>query len=151
MQLAGQTTDNDKISPSIYAALIDSLFQDPGPLFAGALCAAVAAIMTAVKTGNVWLWPCVALLVITGAVRALDTRQYQRTRASLTPERVARWEVRYQIGAMLYAAALGAWCAVAISGSDDPVRSCSRSAVSSSSSWLAVRKAASSSCSSSGL
>ena len=120
MQLAGQTTDNDKISPSIYAALIDSLFQDPGPLFAGALCAAVAAIMTAVKTGNVWLWPCVALLVITGAVRALDTRQYQRTRASLTPERVARWEVRYQIGAMLYAAALGAWCAVAISGADDP-------------------------------
>jgi diguanylate cyclase (GGDEF)-like protein len=120
MQLAGQTTDNDKISPSIYAALIDSLFQDPGPLFAGALCAAVAAIMTAVKTGNVWLWPCVALLVITGAVRALDTRQYQRTKASLTPERVARWEVRYQIGAMLYAAALGAWCAVAIIGSDDP-------------------------------
>jgi diguanylate cyclase (GGDEF)-like protein len=120
MQFAGQTTDNDKISPSIYAALIDSLFQDPGPLFAGALCAAVAAIMTAVKTGNVWLWPCVALLVITGAVRALDTRQYQRTKASLTPEGVARWEVRYQIGAMLYAAALGAWCAVAIIGTDDP-------------------------------
>jgi len=33
---------------------------------------------------------------------------------------VARWEIRYQIGAMLYAAALGAWCAVAILGSDDP-------------------------------
>ena len=77
MQLAGHTKDSDqKMSPSIYAALIDSLFQDPGPLFAGALCAAVAAIMTAVKTGNVWLWPCVALLVVTGAVRALDTRQY---------------------------------------------------------------------------
>jgi diguanylate cyclase (GGDEF)-like protein len=120
MQLAGQTTDTDKISPSIYAALIDSLFQDPGPLFAGALCAGVAAIMTAIKTGNIWLWPCVAMLVITGAARAIDTGHYQRTKDSLTPEGVARWEIRYQIGAMLYAAALGAWCAVAILGSDDP-------------------------------
>jgi diguanylate cyclase (GGDEF)-like protein len=120
MQLAGQTTDTDKISPSIYAALIDSLFQDPGPLFAGALCAGVAAIMTAIKTGNIWLWPCVAMLVITGAARAIDTGHYQRTKGSLTPEGVARWEIRYQIGAMLYAAALGAWCAVAILGSDDP-------------------------------
>jgi len=120
MQLAGRTTDTDlKMSPSIYAALIDSLFQDPGPLFAGALCAAIAAVMTALKTGNVWLWPCVALLVVTGAVRALDTRQYRRCAATLTPEGVARWEIRYQIGAMLYAAALGLWCIVAILGSDD--------------------------------
>jgi diguanylate cyclase (GGDEF)-like protein len=120
MQLTGQTTDPDlKMSPSIHAALIDSLFQDPGPLFAGALCAAIAAVMTAMKTENVWLWPCVALLVVTGAVRAIDTRQYQRRKATLTAEGVARWEIRYQIGAMLYAAALGLWCMVAILGSDD--------------------------------
>ena len=74
MQLASPNKAPDqKMSPTIYAALIDSLFQDPGPMFAGALCAAVTAVMTAVKTGNVWLWPCVALLVVTGAVRALDT------------------------------------------------------------------------------
>jgi len=80
MQLASQTEEPDqKISPSTYSALIDSLFTDPGPMFAGALCAAVAAIMTALKTGNALLWPCVALLVVTGAVRALDTRQYQST------------------------------------------------------------------------
>ncbi len=122
MQLAGPTKDSDqKMSPSIYAALIDSLFQDPGPLFAGALCAAVAAIMTAVKTGNVWLWPCVALLIVTGAVRALDTRQYQRRKSSLTANEAANWEVRYQIGAMLYAAALGLWCVVALLGSHDAV------------------------------
>jgi diguanylate cyclase (GGDEF)-like protein len=121
MQLAGPTTDSDqKMSPSIYAALIDSLFQDPGPLFAGALCAAIAAVMTALKTGNSWLWPCVGLLVVTGAVRAIDTRYYQRHVSSLTPDRVAQWEIRYQIGAMLYAAALGLWCIVAILGSDDP-------------------------------
>jgi diguanylate cyclase (GGDEF)-like protein len=109
------------MSPSIYAALIDSLFTDPGPMFAGALCAAVAAVMTAAKTGNVWLWPCVALLVVTGALRALDTRQYQKLRDNLSPEDVARWEVRYQFGAMLYAAALGLWCLVVLMGSDDAV------------------------------
>jgi diguanylate cyclase (GGDEF)-like protein len=109
------------MSPSIYAALVDSLFQDPGPMFAGALCAAVAAIMTAVKTGNVWLWPCVALLVVTGAVRALDTRQYRRRKAGLTPNEAAWWEIRYQVGAMLYAAALGLWCLVTLLGSHDAV------------------------------
>jgi diguanylate cyclase (GGDEF)-like protein len=122
MQLANQNGESDqKMSPSIYAALIDSLFTDPGPMFAGALCAAVAALMTALKTGNPWLWPCVALLIVTGALRALDTRQYQRLRGSLSPDDVARWEVRYQFGAMLYAAALGLWCLVTLTGSDDAV------------------------------
>jgi diguanylate cyclase (GGDEF)-like protein len=122
MQLANQSGEpGQKMSPSIYAALIDSLFTDPGPMFAGALCAAVAAVMTAAKTGNVWLWPCVALLVVTGALRALDTRQYQKLRDNLSPEDVAGWEVRYQFGAMLYAAALGLWCLVVLMGSDDAV------------------------------
>jgi diguanylate cyclase (GGDEF)-like protein len=122
MQLANQSGEpGQKMSPSIYAALIDSLFTDPGPMFAGALCAAVAALMTALKTGNVWLWPCVALLVVTGALRALDTRQYQKLRDNLSPEEVAGWEVRYQFGAMLYAAALGLWCMVSLMGPDDAV------------------------------
>ena len=122
MQLAGRAPEPDqKMSPSIYAALIDSLFQDPGPMFAGALCAAVAAVMTAVKTGNAWLWPCVALLVVTGAVRALDTRHYLYRKSSLTSAEAARWEIRYQIGAMLYAGALGLWCVVALLGSPDAV------------------------------
>ena len=122
MQLANQGGESDqKMSPSIYAALIDSLFTDPGPMFAGALCAAVAAVMTALKTGNEWLWPCVALLVVTGALRAIDMRQYQRLRGNLSPDAVARWEMRYQFGAMLYAAALGMWCLVVLMGSDDAV------------------------------
>lgn len=122
MQLASQNGEADqKMSPSIHAALIDSLFTDPGPMFAGALCAAVAAIMTVLSSGNPLLWPCVALLVLTGALRALDTRRYQKVRAGLTVDGVARWEVRYQFGAMLYAAALGLWCLVALMGSSDAV------------------------------
>ncbi len=122
MQLASQVKEPDQeLSRSIYAALIDSLFQDPGPLFAGALCAAVAAFMTALKTGNPWLWPCVGLLVVTGAARALDMRRYKRRKSTLTSKEAARWEIRYQVGAMLYAGALGLWCAIAILGTDDAV------------------------------
>ncbi|HEX2634038.1 MAG TPA: EAL domain-containing protein [Bradyrhizobium sp.] len=122
MQLANQSGDPDqKMSPSIYTALVDSLFQDAGPMFVGALCAAVAAVMTAVKTGNVWLWPCVLLLIATGALRALDTRQFRQRNSEFTLEEAARWELRYQLGAMLYAAALGFWCTIALLGSNDSV------------------------------
>ena len=97
MQLANQNGESDqKMSPSIHAALIDSLFTDPGPMFAGALCAAVAALMTALKTGNTLLWPCVAVLVVTGALRALDTRQYKKVRSSLAADGVARWALKRQ-------------------------------------------------------
>jgi diguanylate cyclase (GGDEF)-like protein len=120
MQLASQSGDPDqKMSPSIYAALVDSLFQDPGPMFAGVICAAVAAVMTAVKTGTPWLWPCVLLLVVTGALRALDTRQFRLRSGELTLQEAGRWELRYQMGAMLYAAALGLWCTIALLSSND--------------------------------
>ena len=120
MQVANETGEvGPKMSPSIHAALIESLFTNPGPLFAGALCAAIAALMTAMKTGNAWLWPCVGLLVVTGALRALDMAYFNRVRSQMTAEQVARCEVRYQIGAMAYAFSLGLWCFVALTGSDD--------------------------------
>jgi diguanylate cyclase (GGDEF)-like protein len=123
MQLAGQTKDPDqKMSPSIYAALVDSLFQNPAPMFVGALFAAVAAVMTAMKSGDRLLWPCVVLLIVTGAVRAYDMHKY-KTRKSAPPvaDEAARWEMRYQIGAMFYAITLGTWCLVALTTSDDAV------------------------------
>src|SRR5260370_378263 len=122
MQLAGQTKDPDqKMSPSIYAALVDSLFQNPAPMFVGALFAAVAAVMTALKSGDHLLWPCAALLIVTGAVRALDMHEYKKRQSVLAPDEAARWEIRYQIEAMFYAVALGIWCLVALTSSDDPV------------------------------
>src|SRR4051794_38359286 len=122
MQLAAESKSLDEtMSPSTYAGMINSLFQDPGPMFAGALCNAIAAIMTAVKTGNVWLWPCVLLLVAIGALRALDMGRYKRRESELTSGEAENWEVRYQAGAMLYAAALGLWCILTVLGSDDPV------------------------------
>jgi diguanylate cyclase (GGDEF)-like protein len=124
MQLATQTGDTDqKMSPAVHAALIDSLFQDPGPMFAGALCAAVAAVMTAVKSGDLYLWPCVLLLITVGAFRSLDMRYYRGLRDSnrVPQSAAARWELRYQVGAMIYAVVLGMWCLAAVIGSDDAV------------------------------
>jgi diguanylate cyclase (GGDEF)-like protein len=123
MQLATQPGESDqKMSPSIYAAVIDSLFQNAGPLFAGAAMVAIAAAMTALKTELNLLWPCVALLVVSGVGRALDMHWYYNTRKSVpTADDTARWEMRYQIGAIIYAVALGIWCSVAVLCSDDAV------------------------------
>src|ERR1700726_1816176 len=122
MQLASQSREIDqKVSPSIYAALIDSLFRNPAPLYAGAILVAMAAAMTAAKTGEVLLWPCVGLLIAAGVGRAVDMQWYKTRRSALTAKEVARWEVRYQIGAMAYAVALGIWCTVALLATDDAV------------------------------
>ncbi|MBS0529397.1 MAG: EAL domain-containing protein [Proteobacteria bacterium] len=122
MQLANHHRHPDQtMSPAIYAALVGSLFQNPAPMFAGAVGAAIAAVMTALKTGNEWLWPCAALLVLTGAIRSFDMAKYKNRHTDLTAGEASRWEVRYQIGAMLYAGTLGAWCAIALLKTDDAV------------------------------
>jgi diguanylate cyclase (GGDEF)-like protein len=122
MQFTGQNGEPDqKVSPSIYAALIDSLFQNPAPLFAGAIMVAIAAAMTAMKTEVNLLWACVAFLIVSGAARALDMHWYKARKFVLTADEAARWEVRYQIWAMIYAVALGIWCSVVLLSSDDAV------------------------------
>ncbi len=92
-------------------------------MFAGALCAAVAAVMTAVKSGNPHLWPCVILLIVIGAFRSLDMRYYRSLRNSdhVSQPTIARWEFRYQVSAMIYGLVLGVWCATAVIGSGDAV------------------------------
>ena len=111
------------MTPSIYAALVDSLFQNFLPTFAGTVSAAIAAVMTALKTGNPYIWWCALWIVIVGIARAYQMRVYEldRRRAPLTPERAAWWEPRYKILADLYASSLGIWCVVVLLGSDDAV------------------------------
>src|ERR1700752_2836441 len=104
MQLANLGKDNDqKMSPSIHAALIDSLFQTASTMLAGSLRKAFAALMTALKTSNVWRGPCVAFIVVAGSARAIDVRMYQHRQANMTAGEVTKWEMRYQLGAMFYA------------------------------------------------
>jgi diguanylate cyclase (GGDEF)-like protein len=122
MQFTSQSRHPDqKMSPAIYAALIDSMCQNFWPMLFGSICAAVAALMTAIKTGNVLLWPCALLIVGIGTVRALQMRKYEQRTSPLTIEQAKYWEPRYAIGAFVYAAVLGAWCFITIVGNDDPI------------------------------
>ena len=78
MQLADQIEEPDqKMSPSIYAALVDSLFQNPAPLFAGAVLRRRGGDDDGGQDRQTLLWPCVALLIVTGAVRAFDMHWYK--------------------------------------------------------------------------
>jgi diguanylate cyclase (GGDEF)-like protein len=122
MQLAKHPPETElKISPSIRAASIDSLFEAPGPLLAGIVFVAIAAAMTALKTGDDLLWACVALLVAAGAIRVLDLQRYLARKATLTSDEAAQWHTRYQFGALVQAAAIGTWCSVALTSSNDAV------------------------------
>lgn len=112
---------DENLSPRIYAALVDSLFQNPAPMLVGAICMAVAAILTVMKTGNIYLWPCALMIVLVGTFRAYDMYMYKRRGASLSQEAAIRWEGRYRDGAVLYALVLGVWCSIVLLGSDDPV------------------------------
>jgi diguanylate cyclase (GGDEF)-like protein len=123
MQLFDQKKrdERDELSPALYAALVDSMCQNFWPMFIGAVCTAIAALMTAIKTGNVLLWPIAALIVVIGTARAFQMRTYERRTATLTYEQARELEPRYRLGAILHAAALGFWCFITITGSDDPV------------------------------
>ena len=63
MQLAKHPIETEqKISPLIRAARIDLLFEAPGPLLAGIIFVAIAAAMTALKSGDDRIWACVVFL-----------------------------------------------------------------------------------------
>ena len=122
MQLASQReVPNEEESPPIHTALIDSLFEASGPLLAGLVFAAIAAALTALKTGSDLVWGCVALLIAAGAVRAFDLQRYQARKSTVTADESARWQKRYQVGAMIQAAAIGLWCSITLLSTDDAV------------------------------
>jgi len=122
MQLANQSGEPDQeITPTISAALIDSLFEAPGTVLTGIVFSAIAAAMTALKAGQTLIWVFVPLLLLAGAVRAFDLQRYQARKSTLTAEEAARWQRRYQIGAMIQAATIGLWCSTTLLSSDDAV------------------------------
>jgi diguanylate cyclase (GGDEF)-like protein len=122
MQLANQREPTDEqISPSIRAALIDSLFEAHAPVLTGIVFSGVAAVLTALKTGENLIWASVALLMMAGVLRAFDLQRYQARKASMTAREAGRWQTRYQVGAMIQAAAIGLWCSTTLSSNDDAV------------------------------
>jgi len=108
MQLADQKqSDRDELEPILYAALINSMVQNFWAIFLGSASAAVAAVMTALKTGDVWLWPLAFLLIAIGTARAFQMRGYENRTRPLSFEEAKHLEPRYWIGALSYAAVLG--------------------------------------------
>jgi diguanylate cyclase (GGDEF)-like protein len=116
-----QTKDGAQLTPAINVALVDSLFQNFMASFAGTVCAALAALLTAWQTGVDLLWPCALLIIAVGAMRTLDMRAYETQGKPLTPQTAPEWERRYKFGAALYAGSLGLWCWVALMLSDNAV------------------------------
>src|SRR5664279_5704721 len=122
MQLAKEIEDADQnMSPTIRAALIDSIFETSTSLLAGIIFVSIAAAMTALKTGNYLIWACVALLIVAGAARVLDVKRYQARKSISSAGEAAEWKKRYQIGAMIQAAAIGIWSSTTLLSSDDAV------------------------------
>ncbi|MCP3473674.1 EAL domain-containing protein [Bradyrhizobium sp. CCGUVB1N3] len=122
MQLADQKqSDRDELEPILYAALINSMVQNFWAIFLGSASAAVAAVMTAMKTGDVLLWPIAFLLIAVGTARAFQMRGYEDQTLALTFEQARHLEPRYWLGALIYAGVLGLWCFVVIFNNDDPV------------------------------
>jgi diguanylate cyclase (GGDEF)-like protein len=123
MQLVDQAKGRDKaeLPPKIYAALVDSMAQNFWAMLSGAVCAAAGAVMTALKTGDPWIWPCAAAIIIVGTLRAFQMRNFEQRKGDLTPAKAAEWEPRYRLGAIAYACSLGIWSMVVLLGTDDPV------------------------------
>src|SRR5277367_6265594 len=123
MQLVDQKKRGslEEQSPLVYTALVDSMCQNFWPMFIGSISATTAALMTALKTGNVLLWPCAALIVGIGTFRAFQMRKYERRKSALTFDQAKHWEPRYTVGALTYAAVLGIWCFITIFGNDDTI------------------------------
>lgn len=113
--------DDAPLPPAIYVALVDSLFQNFMASFAGTVCAAIAALLTAWKTGTDLLWPAALLIIAVGVARTYDMYAYERHGKPLSPQTAPEWERRYKVGAVLYAGSLGLWCWIALLESDDPI------------------------------
>jgi len=122
MQFASQSGEpKQEVSPTVSAALIDSLFEAHAPVLTGIVFSGIAAAMTALKTGENLIWACVAFLILAGTVRAFDLQRYQARKSTMTVQEAARWQTRYQIWAMIQAAAIGLWCSTTLLSNDDAV------------------------------
>lgn len=111
---------DERLPTDIYISLVDSLFDNFTSMLAGAVCATVAAVLTAWKGGDWFLWASALGIALVGAARSLHMRAYARGEKPTTVEAARTCEHRYAIGAGAYAAMLGAWSFLGIALTSDP-------------------------------
>src|SRR3977135_2918256 len=108
MQLASQSRDPDQeMSPSIYAAMVDSLFMNPAPMIFGAFGPAIAAAVIASATKDFLGWLCVPLFVVVGLARALQMYRYKQRNSPLTVAEAVIWEKRYRLRTVAFGIGVG--------------------------------------------
>src|SRR3954463_8712728 len=105
----------------VYGSLVDALYDVRMSVFTGALAASLAGRPTACKTGDAAAVRFDLAIGATAGIRALDMRQYEKIRPTLsTTDAFREWENRYVYGAALHVALLGGWTFVAFARTDDP-------------------------------
>src|SRR5690349_21848090 len=78
---SGRLHRHDGLPKDIYISLVGSLYQDAKSLFIGSAAASVAALISAVETGEIWLLICAVTMPIVAYLRALDVRHFAGQRA----------------------------------------------------------------------
>lgn len=119
MQTAHPADSIDRLSPTIYAGMVDSLFLNPLPMVLGALSPAIAAAVIGAVTDDVVIWLCVLPFLALGGVRAFQMYRYKQRPGPLTGDEAVLWENKYRLAAIGYSLALGAWSVVVLLRTDD--------------------------------
>jgi len=104
----------------VYTSLVASLFDDPRSLVIGSIAASLTALITAVRTGESFIYLCSFLIAVVACARALNVRAFRNRVTSLATFEEARcWELYYVTGAAAHVLLLGAWCFVAFARTSD--------------------------------
>jgi diguanylate cyclase (GGDEF)-like protein len=116
-------SDSSGLPNDILAELVEALYQPLPSLIVGAASVAFVGAIASWRAGSPWLAACAVGLVLIAIARALLTLSYHRRahRAPLDPDALRVWELRYAVGAWIYAACLGGLCLSAFLTTDDAV------------------------------
>ena len=120
-RLAARTSQGQGMPAELYVSLVDALYKDARSLFIGAIAAAGTALVTALKTGEPFLYACSIGIVLVALVRVIDMRAYGVSPSHpMSVEDAKAWELRYAAGSGAHVALLGIWCLVAFTKTSDP-------------------------------
>ena len=111
------------IPDDIRRELVSDLFGNVGSLVAGGVCGALACFVVATRNDNVALYACAGAMVAIFIVRAGIAARFkaQQARPPGNGQDLDRWERRYAIGAVLFAACCGLMCYTAYIQTNDVV------------------------------
>lgn len=97
--------------PVDYVSIVKSVYKDRRAMVLGALACAIAAGVSATKTGSLILYAIAAIFILIAVFRYIDMTAFQKLDIGPTDvETAARWEVRATYWAVLFAGLCGFWC-----------------------------------------